>query len=289
MEWLNAVVQGVLLGGLYALLAAGLSLMFGVMRIVNLAHGVLAVVAAYIGWILVDHFSMNPWLTLIIVVPVMAAIGYGLQMGLLNPALGRGGLAPILVTFGLAVVITNLLQQFFSADNHSIQIGAIGTDSIQLTPDISIGVFPLLVFVVGVLAITALQLYLSRTRLGRAMRAASDDKDAAQLMGIDNRRIYAVATAIALGFVGLAGVFLGMRTQFSPTYGDATLIFAFEAVIIGGLGSLWGTLIGGMVLGIAQAVGAQFNPAYGILVGNLVFLIILAFRPTGLLQKAVNS
>ena len=289
MEWLNAVVQGVLLGGLYALLAAGLSLMFGVMRIVNLAHGVLAVVAAYMGWVLVETTGINPWLTIVIVVPVMAAIGYALQMGLLNPALGRGGLAPILVTFGLAVVITNLLQQFFSADNHSIQIGAIGTDSIQITQDISIGVFPLIVFIVGVLAIVALQLYLSRTRVGRAMRAASDDKDAAQLMGIDNKRIYAIATAIALGFVGLAGIFLGMRTQFSPTYGDATLIFAFEAVIIGGLGSLWGTLIGGMVLGISQAVGAQVNPAWGILVGNLVFLAILAFRPTGLLQKAVNS
>ncbi len=289
MGWLNAVVQGVLLGGLYALLAAGLSLMFGVMRIVNLAHGVLAVVAAYMGYFLVDKLHWPAFLTFIVVIPVMAAIGYVLQLGLLNPALGRGGLAPILVTFGLAVVITNLLQQFFSADTHSIQTGTIATDSIHITDDISIGVFSLLTFVVGVVVIAGLQTYLSRTRGGRAMRATSDDKDAAQLMGIDNKRIYARATAIALAIVGLAGVFLGMRTQFSPTAGDATLIFAFEAVIIGGLGSLWGTLIGGMVLGVAQAVGAQINPAYGILIGNLVFLAILAFRPTGLLQKAVNS
>lgn len=289
MGWLNAVVQGVLLGGLYALLAAGLSLMFGVMRIVNLAHGVLAVVAAYMGYFLVDKLHWPAFLTLIIVIPVMAGIGYLLQLGLLNPALGRGGLAPILVTFGLAVVVTNLLQQFFSADTHSIQTGAIATDSIQISEDISIGVFSLLTFVVGVLVIAGTQMYLSRTRGGRAMRATSDDKDAAQLMGINNKRIYAKATAIALAIVGLAGVFLGMRTQFSPTAGDATLIFAFEAVIIGGLGSLWGTLIGGVVLGVAQAVGAQINPAYGILVGNLVFLAILAFRPTGLLQKAVNS
>jgi len=282
-------VQGVLLGGLYALLAAGLSLMFGVMRIVNLAHGVLAVVAAYMGYFLVDKLHWPAFLTLIIVIPVMAGIGYVLQLGLLNPALARGGLAPILVTFGLAVVITNLLQQFFSADTHSIQTGSIATDSIRITDDISIGVFSLLTFVVGVVVIAGLQTYLSRTRGGRAMRATSDDKDAAQLMGIDNKRIYARATAIALAIVGVAGVFLGMRTQFSPTAGDATLIFAFEAVIIGGLGSLWGTLIGGMVLGVAQAVGAQINPAYGILIGNLVFLAILAFRPTGLLQKAVNS
>ena len=289
MVWLNAVVQGVLLGGLYALLAAGLSLMFGVMRIVNLAHGVLAVVAAYMGYFLVDKLHWPAFLTLIIVIPAMAAIGYLLQLALLNPSLGRGGLAPILVTFGLAVVITNLLQQFFSADTHSIQTGAIATDSIRINDDISIGVFSLLTFVVGVVVIVGLQTYLSRTRGGRAMRATSDDKDAAQLMGIDNKRIYAKATAIALGIVGLAGVFLGMRTQFSPTAGDATLIFAFEAVIIGGLGSLWGTLIGGVVLGVAQVVGAQINPAYGILIGNLVFLAILVFRPTGLLQKAVNS
>jgi branched-chain amino acid transport system permease protein len=289
VEWLNAVLQGILLGGLYALLAAGLSLMFGVMRIVNLAHGVLAVVAAYLGYFLVDKLSVPAFLCIVIVIPVMAGIGYVLQLGLLNPAIARGGLAPILVTFGLAVVVTNLLQQFFSADTRSIQTGAIATDSIQINDEIAIGVFPLLTFIVGVVVIAGLQTYLSRSRTGRAMRAASDDKDAAQLMGIDNRRIYAIATAIALGVVGLAGVFLGMRTQFSPTYGDATLIFAFEAVIIGGLGSLWGTLIGGVVLGIAQAVGAQINPAYGILAGNLVFLAILAFRPTGLLQKAVNS
>jgi branched-chain amino acid transport system permease protein len=142
---------------------------------------------------------------------------------------------------------------------------------------------------VGVAVIVALQLFLSRTRSGRAMRATSDDKDAAQLMGINNRRIYALATAIALTTVGLAGVFLGIRTQFNPTYGDVTLVFAFEAVIIGGLGSLWGTLVGGMVLGIAQTLGSQINPAYGILIGHLVFLAILVFRPTGLLPKAVNS
>ncbi|MBU6243939.1 MAG: branched-chain amino acid ABC transporter permease [Actinomycetales bacterium] len=289
MEWLNAILQGTLLGGLYALLAAGLSLMFGVMRIVNLAHGVLAVLAAYLGVILTTAFHIPAFATLVIVVPLMFGVGWLIQMGLLNLSIVRGGLAPILVTFGLAVVLTNLLQEVFTADFRSIQAGSIATDSIQINDQISIGVFPLLTFVVGVLVIIALQVFLSRTRSGRAMRASSDDKDAAQLMGIDNRRIYALATGIAIATVGLAGVFLGIRTQFSPTYGDVTLIFAFEAVIIGGLGSLWGTLLGGVVLGIAQAVGAQVNPAYGVLFGHLVFLAILAFRPTGLLPKAVNA
>ena len=289
MEWLNAVLQGVLLGGLYALLAAGLSLMFGVMRIVNLAHGALAILAAYVGVVLTTNFGIPAFVTLFIILPLMFGVGWVLQMTLLNRSLTRGGLAPILVTFGLAVVLTQLFQEIFSADFKAIQAGAIATDSIIINDQIAIGVFPLLTFIVGVLVILALQVFLSRTRSGRAMRATSDDKDAALLMGIDNKRIYALATAIAITTVGLAGVFLGIRTQFNPTYGDVTLIFAFEAVIIGGLGSLWGTLIGGVVLGVAQTIGAQLNPAYGILIGHVVFLIILAFRPQGLLPKAVNS
>jgi len=289
MQWLNAVIQGVLLGGLYALLAAGLSLMFGVMRIVNLAHGVLAIVAAYIGLVFVENVGISPFLAIVLVVPIMALVGYLLQWGLLNRAISKGGLAPLLVTFGLAVVLTQLLQERFTADTQSIQIGALGTDSITISDNISIGLFPLMTFVVGVLVIAALQLFISKAPLGRAMRATSDDVDTVMLMGIDNRQVYALSTALALATVGLAGMFIGMRTQFSPTFGDAMLIFAFEAVIIGGLGSLWGTLAGGMVLGIAQTIGAQVNPSYGVLFGHLVFLAILAFRPTGLLPKAVTA
>ena len=289
MQWLNAVIQGVLLGGLYALLAAGLSLMFGVMRIVNLAHGVLAIVAAYIGLVFVENVGISPFLAIVLVVPIMALVGYLLQWGLLNRAISKGGLAPLLVTFGLAVVLTQLLQERFTADTQAIQIGALGTDSITISDNISIGLFPLMTFVVGVLVIAALQLFISKAPLGRAMRATSDDVDTVMLMGIDNRQVYALSTALALATVGLAGMFIGMRTQFSPTFGDAMLIFAFEAVIIGGLGSLWGTLAGGMVLGIAQTIGAQVNPSYGVLFGHLVFLAILAFRPMGLLPKAVNA
>jgi branched-chain amino acid transport system permease protein len=287
--WVNAVVQGILLGGLYALLAAGLSLMFGVMRIVNLAHGVLAVLAAYFGWVLITQYNM-PWvLTFVIVIPVMAILGFVLQLVILNPALNRGGLSPILVTFGLAVVISNLLLQHFSANFDSILIGNLGTDSVQVNDQVSVGKFPVLIFVVAVLVIVALQMYLNRTRIGRAMRATSDDREAASLMGINNRRIYAYATAIAMATVGLAGIFEGIHTQFYPYSGDFFLIFAFEAVIIGGLGSLWGTLLGGIILGVSQTVGAQFYGAYGLLIGNIVFLIILAWKPKGLIPKAVNS
>jgi branched-chain amino acid transport system permease protein len=288
MNWVNAVVQGILLGGLYALVAAGLSLVFGVMRIVNLAHGVLAVVAAYLSLLIGEHLGWNPFLSLLLVVPVMAAAGYLLQRGLLERALRGGELAPLLVTFGLAVVVQNLLQEGFSANSQRLAIGSLGTASIRIADGLSIGWFPLLAAVVGVLIIAAIGQFLARTRTGRAMRATSDDQEAARLMGIDNRHLYAVATAIALGTVAVAGVFLGARTTFDPAAGSTTLIFAFEAVVIGGLGSLWGTLLGGVLLGVAQNVGAAIDPAYGVLAGHLVFLAILATRPRGLLPAAVT-
>ncbi len=289
MQWINAIIQGVLLGGLYALLAAGLSLMFGVMRIVNLAHGALAILAAYIGLVIVQGTGVSPFIAMVAVVPIMAGIGYVLQWGIFNRALRMGGLAPLLGAFGLAVVLTQLMQLKFTTDSQSLQTGSLSIASIRITEQISIGVLPLITFAAGVIVIFGLQMFLSNAPLGRAMRAASDDSETVPLMGIDNRQVYALSTAIALGTVGIAGMFLGMRGNFDPNYGQAMLIFAFEAVIIGGLGSLWGTLAGGMVLGVAQALGSQMNPSYGVLVGNLVFLLILAFRPTGLLPKAVTT
>lgn len=288
MDWINAVLQGLLLGGQYALLACGLSLIFGVMRIVNLAHGVLAVAAAYLAFWLVQQTGMPAFLTIVVVIPVLAVVGYGIQRGLFNKALRHGELSPLLVSFGLAVIGANLLQEIFTADSRKISIGDLSTSSVELG-GLRLGVFSLLTLVVAVGVIVGLQLYLSHTRIGRAMRATKDDPEAATLMGIDERHMYALATAIAIGTVALAGVFLGMSTQFSPTYGDLVLIFAFEAVIIGGLGSLWGTLLGGLVLGVAQTVGAQIDPAYGVLAGHLVFLVVLLFRPQGLLPKAVAA
>jgi len=286
MDWINAVLQGLLLGGQYALLACGLSLIFGVMRIVNLAHGVLAVASAYLALWLIQQTGMPAFLTIVLVIPVLAAVGYAIQRGLFNAALRHGELSPLLVSFGLAVIGANLLQEIFTADSRKISIGDLSTASVELG-GLRLGVFSLLTLVVAVGVIVGLQLYLSHTRIGRAMRATKDDPEAATLMGIDEKHMYALATAIAIGTVALAGVFLGMSTQFSPTYGDLVLIFAFEAVIIGGLGSLWGTLLGGLVLGVAQTVGAQIDPAYGVLAGHLVFLVVLLFRPQGLLPKAV--
>lgn len=286
MEWLNAVVQGTLLGGLYALLATGLSLVFGVMRMVNLAHGDLSIMAAFGALVVVAASGWSPFVALLVVVPVMMAFGYVLQRLILNRSIDHGPLAPLLITFGLSVIIQNVLLDVFSADSRGLDAGSIENDSIRITNQIAIGVYPAVTFVVAVVVLGGLALILARTQLGRALRATSDDHAAARLVGIDHRHLYAVAMAVALGTAAIAGVFLGIRTTFGPSDGPVQLISAFEAVIMGGLGSLWGTLIGGMTLGIAQALGGQVSPALQPLAGHVVFLAVLIFRPRGLFAPA---
>ena len=283
MVWTNALIQGVLTGGLYALLAAGLSLVFGVMRIVNLAHGDFSILAAFLVLTVAGH--TNLWLGMIAVLPVMALLGYSLQRSMLNKSISMGVLSPLLITFAFSIIIQNALLKFFSSDSRSIQTDSLGSASIKINESIYIGLLPLLTFATGVLLTLTIHFYLTRTRGGRAMRATSDDPTAAELVGINNRHVYGLATAIGLFAAGIAGILFGMRTQFSPSLGPIALIFAFEAVIIGGLGSLWGTLVGGIVLGVAQSIGAQINPAYGVLAGHLVFILILLIRPQGLLPK----
>jgi branched-chain amino acid transport system permease protein len=285
LDWLNAIVQGVLLGGLYALLATGLSLVFGVMRLVNLAQGDLTVLAAFLALSVVEATGVDPLVSLLAIVPLMMIGGYMLQRLVLNFTLGRGVLPPVLVTFGLAVILQNLLLGAYTADSQGLDAGFLESSSLQLTDQLAIGWFPLLTLIVAVLVLGGLQLLISRTALGRSLRATADDPDAARLVGIDDRHVYAVAMALALGTVAIAGVFLGIRTTFAPSDGPVRLIFAFEAVVIGGLGSLWGTLVGGIVLGVAQALGNQVGPGYQMLAGHLVFLIVLIFRPSGLFAR----
>jgi branched-chain amino acid transport system permease protein len=281
MVWVNQIVQGILLGGLYALFATGLSLVFGVMRLVNLAHGDLIVLASFLSLVLVDDLGLDPFATLPIVIPLMAAIGFVLQYALLNFTLDSS-LSPILATFGLSVIIQNALLEQFSADQQRLHAGSIETESIRITEEISIGWFSLIMFAVAVALLVGLQLLIRRTRLGRSLRATSDDQRTAQLVGIDNRKLYGIAMAMSLATAAIAGVFLGVYTNFDPSSGPARLIFGFEAVIIGGLGSLWGTLAGGIVLGVAQTIGAEISIGWGELAGHLVFLAILLVRPRGL-------
>jgi len=285
MHWLNIIVQGVLTGGLYALFAAGLSLIFGVMRLVNIAHGDLIVLAAYLALIVTTTLGINPLLSIIIVAPLMAAIGYALQRTLLNRTLGDDLLPPLLVTFGLSVIIQNGLLELFTADSRRLQAGPIEVDSIHLGAGLAVGTLPLIQFAVAVVVIAGLQAIFYRTAIGRAFRATSDDRAVAQLMGLDNRHVYALAMALSLAVVAIAGVFLAVRANFDPSIGTARLLFGFEAVIIGGLGSLWGTLVGGVVLGVAQAIGAEIDPGWQLLAGHIAFLVIVAVRPEGLFPK----
>ena len=285
MIWVNIIIQGILVGGLYALFAAGLSLIFGVMRLVNIAHGDFIVATAFLAWVVVQATGLNPLLSLIIVVPLAMAFGYALQKWILNRTLGKDILPPLLVTFGLSVILQNGLLEVFTADSRKLNAGVIETASFPVLPGVAIGYLPLLQFIVAVAVIWGLQYLFYNTALGRAFRATSDDSETALLMGLDQRKVYDWAMALCMGVVAIAGVFLGVRSNFDPFMGPGRLIFGFEAVIIGGLGNLWGTLIGGVILGVSQAIGAQINPGWQVLAGHLVFLLVLAFRPKGLFPR----
>ena len=287
MIWVDTIIQGVLLGGLYALFAAGLSLVFGIMRLVNLAHGDLIVFSAYMILLLVSLLNLDPFLATAIAAPLMFALGWGLQKLVLNRTLGDDILPPLLVTFGLSIVVQNALLEGFSADSRRLSAGALETSSLSLG-GVNIGLMPLLTFRSAVLVIFVLNRLFYRTALGRAFRATSDDPVTASLMGIKPASVFATATGIAMIVVTIAALYLGMRANFDPTIGPARLIYAFEAVIIGGLGSLWGTLLGGVIIGVAQTVGAAINPEWQILAGHVAFLVVLVLRPRGLLPRAVD-
>jgi branched-chain amino acid transport system permease protein len=287
MIWVNTVVQGILLGGLYALFACGLSLLFGVMKVINLAHGDLAIVAAYValGVFTVTHLSAL-W-ALLIVVPVFAAFGYLMQRTLIQASLNRGVLTTLLVTFGLSVVIENSLQQFINANSYSLSVGSLVSDSVSIGSQIHIADLDLVIFAVAVAVLLGLQYFLSSSRHGRLIRAVADDREAAQLAGADYRHIFGIAAGIAFATVALAGIAYGTYTEFQPGSGTSSylLLFAFEAVVIGGLGSLWGTLAGGILLGVVQQLGAQVSSTDQLIAGQLFFLVILIVRPQGITSR----
>jgi branched-chain amino acid transport system permease protein len=284
----DTIIQGVLLGGLYALFAAGLSLTFGIMRLVNLAHGDLIVLAAFAILALASWLALDPFLAVLVALPLMFAAGLGLQHILLNRTLGHGLLPPLLVTFGLSIIIQNGLMQGFTADSQRLQAGAIETASVQLGGGVTVGLMPLATFASAIAVILGLNFLFYRTALGRAFRATSDDLAIAELMGIDHRRIFSLAMGVAMIVATIAALYLGMRANFDPTIGPARLLYAFEAVIIGGLGSFWGTLAGGVIIGLAQTIGAELNPEWQILAGHLAFLFVLVLRPRGLFPRATD-
>ena len=287
LGWIDTLLQGVLLGGLYSLYATGLSVIFGIMRLVNLAHGDLIVLGAFL--ILAATSAGVPLIVACaVVVPIMFALGYALQSLLLNRALGRNILPPLLITFGLSIIVQNGLLETFSADTRRLDVGPLQSASLPIGGGIAIGIMPLIGLVAAIAVILLLNALFYRTAVGRAFRAVSDDVEIAQLMGINNRSIYALTMGISLAVCALAAFFLGTRANFDPSIGPARLLYAFEAVIIGGLGSLWGTLAGGIVVGLAQTIGAHIDPEWQLLSGHIAFLIVLVIRPRGLFPRAVD-
>ena len=284
-DWIGIIIQGTLLGGLYALFAIGLSITYGVMRVVNIAHGDFIVLSSYLALIPISMLGVHPFVVILPVAVVMFGLGYLLQRVLLNRTIGPDILPPLLVTFGLSILIQNGLLEVFTADSKAIQLGDLSTASLELGGGISIGVFPLIVFAVSLLLTVGLNLLFNRTSVGMALRATSDDPATASLMGIRSKHVYAMAMGLSFALVAVGGVLSGIRTTFTPSAGPASLLYAFEAVVIGGLGSLWGTFAGAVILGVAQAIGAEINAGFGVLFGHLVFLLVLVFKPTGLFAR----
>jgi branched-chain amino acid transport system permease protein len=282
---IETLLQGLLLGGLYCLFALGQSLMFGVMRLTNTAQGDFIVLAAFAAIAALSVAAVSPFLVAALLLPIAFGFGYLLQRHVLNGTLGKDPLPSLVVTFGLSIVIQNLLLELFSADPRSIETSGLSTQSLALPGGLAIGVLPLINVAVAVAATAALQALFDRTQLGRAFRAVSDDKEIAELMGLNAHKVYALATAIAFVLIAIAGVLQAMRTTVSPSDGPLLLLFAFEAVIIGGMGSFWGTLVGALLLGIVQQIGFRFDPGWGIWLGHVAFLVVLVVRPQGLFPK----
>lgn len=281
---LDAIVQGVLVGGLYALFALGLSLSVGIMRSVNIAHGDFIVLASFGLLTLSTQLGVNVWVALAMLIPIAFAAGYALQRGLMQRVRGNPVLAPLLVTFGLAIIIQNSLQEGYGSYPRLLQGGGLETATLALGP-VNVGVLPLLTFIVAIALIVALDLLLFRSPIGSSIRAVADDVDAARLVGLSSAHIYAIAMGLIGVTVAIAAAFMGLRMNFDAVSGPTHLLTAFEAVVLGGVGNLWGTLAGGIVLGVAQAIGGQIDVAYQNLAGHVVFLIVVFFRPQGLFPK----
>lgn len=292
----NGLLTGTMIGGYYAIISIGLALTFGVMRLVNLAHGDMLIVAAYLATVLLGIVPVSPFASLIVIAPLMFGIGYVLQRVLLNrvsvQAMEAKGLppsfglmSPILVTFGLGIFVAHGLLELFSSDARQIR-NSLAFTAIRLSEDLNISLLRLIFFGIAVAILVALQLFLKRTHVGRAIRAASDDSQIAPLMGISTPHVYGVALGISLAVAGAAGVMIGMLRSFQPFDGPQFLLIAFGVVIIGGLGSIAGSLVGGVLLGITQVLaGTYFGPSAQLVSGYMLILVVLAFRPQGLFSR----
>ncbi len=281
---ITPIVIGVMLGGLYALIALGLSMIFGVMRLINLAHGDLVVLASYIAYGLLAYLGLDPVIGLVVSIPFMFVLGFLIQRYLLGKSYAISSETPLIIAFGISLVLQNMNQILWTPLSRGLN-----TSYTRMSFFIGERQFPLTYlfdFLAGIVVMLALRAFLTKTYMGRAITAASQNKKAAQLMGINTNRVYGYAFAIAMGSAAIAGVFLGMTFPFTPTSGTSLLTIAFGTVIIGGLGSMAGTFFGGIILGVFQTMGGYlFGPASQMLIVYVLVLLILAIRPTGLLGR----
>jgi branched-chain amino acid transport system permease protein len=282
---IDPLIQGILLGGLYTLFATGLSLTAGVMRFVNIAHGDFIVLTCYGLLVLTTVLGLNPVLATIIILPIAFAVGFALQRFLLQRIVGENVLLVILVTFGISIIIQNGLLQGFGADTQKVLGGWIETSTIPLGPHINVGLFSVLTFIAAIVLVIGLDLLLYRSGIGAKIRAVADDVAAADLIGLSSARIYAIAMGISFVTIGIAAGFMSIWTNFDPGAGPTRLLTAFEVIVLGGLGSMWGSLVGGIAIGVAQTIGGQFDIAWQQMAGHIVFLIVLAVRPQGLFPR----
>jgi branched-chain amino acid transport system permease protein len=281
---ITAIVTGILLGGLFAVTALGLSLVFGVMRLINLVHGELVILGAYLAFELSSHAGIDPLLTLVVVAPAVFLIAYPVQRVLLTPVMNGSGEAALLTTFGLSVIAQNLFILIFSGDTQSLNAG-YATSSLSVA-SITIPTIYLISFGFALIMCGGAHLFLQRTGAGRAVRASAEDPEAAAVMGVNTRQVYALTYAVAAGCAAIGGVLAGLAFSFTPTSGTGYLLTGFAVVVLGGLGSIKGTLVGGVVIGVIESVGASFvGDGYRDFLGFAAFLVILALRPQGLFGR----
>ena len=280
----STITMGIMLGGLYALVALGLSIVFGVMRLINVAHGDLLLLASYLTLTLMTYLGLDPIIGLVIVIPALFFIGFVVQKYLLNRAFTISMEAPLIIAFGISIVLQNVFQILWSplsrglTTSYTLKSFSIGAVNLPLVY--------LLDFFVGVIVMIFLHQFLHRTYLGKAINAASQDRRAAHLMGINTKLVYAFAFAIAMAIAAIAGVFVGLTFPFTPQSGVSFLIIAFGVVVLGGLGSIAGTFVGGLVMGLAQTLGGYFLGTNAqMLIAYLIVIVVLATRPQGLFGR----
>lgn len=284
-EYLEPIVIGILLGGLYGIVGIGLSMVFGIMKQVNLAHGELMILSSYFSLLFLQLIGLQPLLTLLFVLPILFIIGYAIQVFLFNRVMQRGMEPFLMISFGLSIIIQNALLIIFKPDARALKTGLL-IKGINVFGLVNIPLIQIINFMIGLLTLGVLHWFMKKTYVGWAIHASSDDLSGAKLMGINPKKIYAVAMGIAATTAAISGVLVGMTFTFYPHSGTQYLIIAFGVVIIGGLGSLPGTFLGGIILGISQLLGGRLlGPGFQLLSGYLILLVVLTIRPQGLLGR----